>query len=58
MFCKVYLQYDFVIQRVVTIYGLLSVQKSRMMNIKIKFAKHKKMSKYNVVYLDDSHRLN
>ena len=41
MFCKVYLQYGIVIRRVVTIHGLLSVQKSCMMNLKIDFVKNK-----------------
>ena len=39
--CKVYLQCGIVIQRVVTKHGLPSVQLSRMMNLKIKFAKNK-----------------
>ena len=39
--CKVYLQCGIVIQRVVTKNGLPSVQLSRMMNLKIKFAKNK-----------------
>ena len=38
---KVYLQCGIVIQRVVTKHGLLSVQLSRMMNLKIEFAKSK-----------------
>ena len=38
---KVYLQCVIVIQRVVTKHGLPSVQLSRMMNIKIEFAKNK-----------------
>ena len=38
---KVYLQYGIVIQRVVTIHELPSVQLSRMMNLKIAFAKSK-----------------
>ena len=37
--CKVYLQCGIVIQRVVTKYVLPSVQLSRMMNLKIEFAK-------------------
>ena len=37
--CKVYLQCGNVIQRVVTKYALPSVQLSRMMELKIKFAK-------------------
>ena len=41
MFCKVYLQYGVVIQRVVTIHGLPSVHLSRMVNLKIEFAKNK-----------------
>ena len=44
MFCKVYLQYGIVIQRVVAIHGLPSVQLSRMMNLKIEFAKNKCLS--------------
>ena len=39
MFCKVYLQYGIIIQRAVTIHGLLSIQKSCMMNLKIELAK-------------------
>ena len=38
---KVYLQYGIVIQRVITIHELPSVQLSRMMNLKIEFAKNK-----------------
>ena len=38
-FCKVYLQCGIIIQRVVTIHGLPSVQLSRMMNLKIEFAR-------------------
>ena len=41
MFSKVYLQCGIIIQRVVTFHGVPSVQLSRMMNIKIKFAKNK-----------------
>ena len=41
---KVYLQYGIVKQRVVTIHELPSVQLSRMMNLKIKFAKNKYLS--------------
>ena len=41
MFCKVYLQCGIVIKRVVTIHGLPSDQLSRMMNLKIEFAKNK-----------------
>ena len=41
MFCKVYLQYGIAIQRVVTRKGLPSVQKSRMMILKIEIAKNK-----------------
>ena len=37
--CKVYLQCGIVIQGVVTKHGLPSVQSSRMMNLKIEFAK-------------------
>ena len=37
--CKVYLKCGTVIQRVVTKHGLPSVQLSRMMNLKIEFAK-------------------
>ena len=39
--CKVYLQCGIVIKRVVTKHGLPSVQLSRMMNLKIDFAKNK-----------------
>ena len=39
--CKVYLQCGIVIQRAVTKHGLPRVQLSRMMNLKIKFAKNK-----------------
>ena len=39
--CKVYLQCGIVTQRVVTKPGLPSVQLSRMMNLKIEFAKNK-----------------
>ena len=39
--CKVYLQCGIVIQRVVTNHGLASVQLSRIMNLKIEFAKNK-----------------
>ena len=39
--CKVYLQCGIVIQRVVTKQGLPRVQLSRMMNLKIEFAKNK-----------------
>ena len=38
--CKVYLQCGIVIQRVVTKHGLPCVQLSRMMNLKIAFAKN------------------
>ena len=41
MFCKVYLQCEIIIQRVVTIQGLPSVQLSRTMNLKIDLAKNK-----------------
>ena len=41
---KVYLQYGIVIQRVVTIHELPSVQLSRRMNLKIEFAKNKCLS--------------
>ena len=43
MFCKVYmyLQCGIIIQMVVTIYGVPSVQLSRMVNLKIEFAKNK-----------------
>ena len=41
MICKVYLQCGIIIQRVVTIHGLPRVQLSRMMNLKIGFAKNK-----------------
>ena len=39
--CKVYLQCEIVIQRVVTKHRRPSVQLSRMMNLKIEFAKNK-----------------
>ena len=42
--CKVYLQCGIVIQRQVTKHGLPSVQLSRMMNLKIEFAKNKCLS--------------
>ena len=41
MFCKVYLQCEITIQRVVTIHGVPSVQISFMMHLKIEFAKNK-----------------
>ena len=41
MFCNVYLQYGIIIQRVFTVHGLPSVQLSRMLNLKIVFAKNK-----------------
>ena len=41
---KVYLQYGIVIQMVVTIHELPSIQLSRMMNLKIEFAKNKYLS--------------
>ena len=44
MFCKVNLQYGIVIQRVVRIHGLPSVQLSRMVNLKIELAKNKCLS--------------
>ena len=44
MFCKVCLQYGIVIQRVYRIHGLPCVQLSRMMNLKIEFAKKKCLS--------------
>ena len=39
--CKVYLQCGIVIQRAVTKHGLPTVQLSRVMNLKIEFAKKK-----------------
>ena len=39
--CKVYIQCRIVIQRIVTKHGQPSVQLSRMMNLKIEFAKNK-----------------
>ena len=39
--CKVYLQCGIVIHRVVTKHGLPSVQLSRMMNLKMEFARNK-----------------
>ena len=41
MFCKVYLKCGIIIQRVGTIHGVPRVQLSRMMNLKIEFAKNK-----------------
>ena len=41
MFCKACLQYGIIIQRAVTIHWLPRVQLSRMMNLKIDFAKNK-----------------
>ena len=41
MFCKVYLRCGIIIQRVVKIHGVPNVQLSRMMNLKIEFAKNK-----------------
>ena len=41
MFCKVYLQCGIIIQRVVTVHELPSVQLSRMLNLKIELAKNK-----------------
>ena len=41
MFCKVYLQCGIIIQRVVSIHRVISVQLSCMMNLKIEFAKNK-----------------
>ena len=38
---KVYLQCGIIIQRVVTLHGVPSVQLSRMVNLKIEFAKNK-----------------
>ena len=55
--CKVYLQCGIVIQRVVTKHVLHSVQLSQMMNLKIEFAKNKCL-RYNLVYRDESNRLN
>ena len=47
MLCKVYLQCGIVIQRVVTKHVLPSVvQLSRMINLKIKFAKNKCLGTY------------
>ena len=45
MFCKVYIQCGIIVQRVVTIHGVPSVQLSRMMNLKIEFAKNKCLGK-------------
>ena len=39
--CKDYLQCGVVIQRVVTKHGLPSIQLSRILNLKIEFAKNK-----------------
>ena len=41
MLCTVYLECGIIIQRVVTINGVPSVQLSRMVNLKIEFAKNK-----------------
>ena len=41
MFCKIYLQCGIIIQRVVTIHGVPSIQLTRVMNLKIEFAKNK-----------------
>ena len=41
MFCKVYIKCGIIVQRVVTIHGVPSVQLSRMMSLKIEFAKNK-----------------
>ena len=41
MFRKIYLQCGITIQRVVTMHGVPSVKISRMMNLKIEFAKNK-----------------
>ena len=41
MFCKVYLKCGIIIQMVVTIHGVPSIQLSRMINLKIEFAKNK-----------------
>ena len=43
MFCKVYLQCGIIIQRVITIHGLPSVQLSSMRNLKIEFGKNKSL---------------
>ena len=45
--CKVYLQCGLVIQMVVTKHGLRSVQLSRMMNLKIEFAKNKSLGTWS-----------
>ena len=42
--CKVYLQCEIIIQRVVTIHELPSIQLPRMMNLKIELAKNKCLS--------------
>ena len=41
MFCNAYLQCGIVIERVVTIHGVPSVQLSGMINLQIEFAKNK-----------------
>ena len=64
--CKVYLQNGIVIQRVVTKHGLPSVQLSRMMNLKIEFAKNKclgtiwstEMNPFASTYLAREHNKN
>ena len=43
MFCKVYIQCAIIVQRVITIHGLPSVQLSSMMNLKIELAKYKRL---------------
>ena len=63
---KVYLQCGIVKQRVVTKHGLPSVQLSRMMNLKIKFAKNKclgtiwstEMNQFASTYLAREHNKN
>ena len=47
--CMVYLQCGIVIQRVVTKHGLPSVQLSRMLNLKIEFAKNKDLVKFGLL---------
>ena len=41
MFCKVYLKCRIIIHRVVTIHGVPGVQLSRMVKLKIEFAKNR-----------------
>ena len=51
--CKVYLQCGIVIQRVVTKHGLPRVQLSRMMTLKIEFAKNKCLYRLRLTQLHE-----